>query len=312
MIDNRIKFRHLQCFIEVVRQGGVVKAASHLSLTQPAVSKKIRELEDMLNVELLDRQKRGVVLTRHGEIFLRHALSSTSALHEGILSVERASNEAHPPISIGALPTVAARIMPAAIACFKQRMPNTSVNIITGPTPVLLDRLRVSELDVIIGRLAEPDQMQGLLFEQLYLERITIAVRPGHAALVSGLDPFALLATYPVIMPAGDSIIHNSVERFLIAHGIALNKNQVETNSHAFGRAYVMDTDAVWLISRGAVVRDFEEGALIEVPVDTRDILGPVGFSRRVGADISDALAFLSECVRAVSTTVTDDQIAGI
>src|SRR5690554_1095992 len=157
MIDNRIKFRHLQCFIEVVRQGGVVKAASHLSLTQPAVSKKIRELEVMLNVALLDRQKRGVVLTRHGEIFLRHALNSTSALHEGILSVERANNEAHPPVSIGALPTVAARIMPAAIARFKARMPNTRVNIITGPTPVLLDRLRVSELDVIIGRLAEPD-----------------------------------------------------------------------------------------------------------------------------------------------------------
>ncbi|MFY0663191.1 MAG: pca operon transcription factor PcaQ [Natronospirillum sp.] len=312
MIDNRIKFRHLQCFIEVVRQGGVVKAASHLSITQPSVSKKIRELEEMLNVALLDRQKRGVVLTRHGEIFLRHALNSTSALHEGILSVERANNEVHPPVSIGALPTVAARIMPAAIARFKVRMPNTKVNIITGPTPVLLDRLRVSELDVIIGRLAEPDQMQGLLFEQLYLERITIAVRPGHSALVNGLDPFRLLADYPVILPAGDSIIHNSVERFLIAHGITLNKNQVETNSHAFGRAYVMDTDAAWLISRGAVMRDFDEGALIEVPVDTRDILGPVGFSRRVGADISEALAFLSECVRSVSCTVTDDQIGGI
>lgn len=310
MIDNRIKFRHLQCFIEVVRQGGVVKAADHLALTQPAVSKKLKELEEMLGVLLLDRTKKGVVLTAYGETFLRHALSSTSALREGIASIDRAQKQGHPPIFLGVLPTVAARIMPLAIRQFKERMPDTNVSIITGPTLYLLGKLRVSELDAVIGRLAEPDHMQGLVFEQLYLERITMAVRPGHPVLTQGSDSLRALADYPVVIPTGDAIIRHSVERFLIGHGVALNSNQVETVSHSFGRSYVRDTDAVWLISRGAVARDIEEGALIEIPYDARDTLGPVGFTTRVDASGSDALEVLIDCVRTLSTEIVDAQNA--
>lgn len=310
MIDNRIKFRHLQCFIEVVRQGGVVKAADHLALTQPAVSKKLKELEDMLGVSLLDRTKKGVVLTSYGETFLRHALSSANALREGIASVERAQQQGHPAITLGVLPTVAARIMPLAIRQFKERMPDTNVIIITGPTLYLLGKLRVSELDAVIGRLAEPDHMQGLVFEQLYLERITMAVRPGHPVLTQGKDPLRALADYPVVIPTGDAIIRHSVEKFLIGHGVTLNPNQVETVSHAFGHSYVRDTDAVWLISRGAVARDIEEGALIEIPYDARDTLGPVGFTTRVDASRSEALDMLIECVRVLSTEIVDHQNA--
>ncbi len=308
VIDNRIKFRHLQCFIEVVRQGGVVKAADHLALTQPAVSKKLKELEEMLEVELLDRQKKGVVLTAYGETFLRHALSSTSALREGINSVQRVRQQSHPPIFLGALPTTAARVMPRAVSRFKEHMPDTTVNIITGPIPYLLGRLRVSELDIVIGRLAEPDHMQGLTFEQLYMERIVMTVRPGHPIIDSGKDPFRALADYPVIMPTTDSIIRNSVEKFLIAHSVKLNENQVETVSHGFGRSYVRDTDAVWLISRGAVARDIQEGALVEIPFDARDTLGPVGFTRRVDTLPSAALNQLIDCVRAVSLDIEDDK----
>ncbi|TGG93392.1 pca operon transcription factor PcaQ [Natronospirillum operosum] len=311
VIDNRIKFRHLQCFIEVVRQGGVVKAADHLALTQPAVSKKLKELEEMLGVDLLDRQKKGVVLTPFGETFLRHALSSANALREGINSVQRARDSCHPPVTVGALPTVAARVMPAAVRRFKERLPDTTVNIITGPIPYLLGRLRVSELDIVIGRMGQPDDMQGLTFEQLYLERLALAVRPGHPVLEHGGSPLQALEHYPVIMPTGDSIIRNSVEKYLLAHGVSLNANQIETVSHAFARAYVRDTNAVWMISRGAVARDIEEGALVELDFDARETLGPVGFTRPVDALATNAMDVMISCVRAVSTSIVDEKELG-
>ena len=69
MIENRIKYRHLQCFIEVARQNSVTRAADVLALTQPAVSKKLKELEDMLEVKLMERSKKGVELTPYPVLF---------------------------------------------------------------------------------------------------------------------------------------------------------------------------------------------------------------------------------------------------
>jgi LysR family transcriptional regulator, pca operon transcriptional activator len=73
MVDQRIKFRHLQTFVEVARQKSVIRAAEILHVSQPAVTKTIRELEDILGVSLFDREGRGIRISRYGEVFLRHA-----------------------------------------------------------------------------------------------------------------------------------------------------------------------------------------------------------------------------------------------
>ena len=67
MIDNRIKFRHLQTFVEVSRQKSVMKAAELLHVSQPAVTKTIRELEEVLGVSVFERDGRGIRITRYGE-----------------------------------------------------------------------------------------------------------------------------------------------------------------------------------------------------------------------------------------------------
>src|SRR5690554_4820858 len=90
LVDPRIKLRHLVSFIETDRQGGVAPAAAALGLTQPAVSKSLAELEDVLGVALFDRSKRKLVLTGFGEMFLRHANAAISALRQGIDSLAEA------------------------------------------------------------------------------------------------------------------------------------------------------------------------------------------------------------------------------
>ena len=303
MINHRIKFRHLQCFIEVVRQGGVVKAADYLCITQPAVSKKLKELEDMLGVTLLARSRKGVSLTEQGDLFLRYALSSSEALQEGIDQLSYAIEALHPPLIIGVLPTVAARIMPLAIERFKQQQPQVTVAIESGPTSTLLSRLRVSELDLVVGRLAEPSQMQGLVFEQLYLERLAIVVRPNHPVLHSNNRSLQAISEWPIIMPTADSIIRKTAEQWLISHGISTHTNRLETVAHDFGSAYVKDTDAIWIISHGTVARDIADGTLTELNFDARDTLGPVGFTSRIHHQASEPLALLMSEVRAVAAT---------
>ncbi|MEX1216447.1 pca operon transcription factor PcaQ [Saccharospirillum sp.] len=305
IIDNRIKFRHLQCFIEVVRQGGVVRAASYLSLTQPAVSKKLRELEDMLGVELLNRQRKGVELTRFGEVFLRYALNSTDALREGIDRVSASSRAEHSPVVIGVLPTIATTVMPKALQAFKSKMPYADVTLLNSGNRMLLDALRMSELDLVVGRVGSPAQMQGLVFEQLYQERIAIVVRPDHPVLWQSLASLEVLSEYPILMPPPDSVIRSLVDQFMILNGIRPNANRIETISHAFGRAYVRDSDTVWLISHGAVQADICEGRLVELPYDFSTTLSPVGIATRVDGHPSEAQLVLMEQVRQVTQTLS-------
>lgn len=71
MPERRVRLRHLHALLEIVRQKSVVQAASSLNISQPAVTKTIRELEDLLGTSLFERDGRGVRLTRQGEVFLR-------------------------------------------------------------------------------------------------------------------------------------------------------------------------------------------------------------------------------------------------
>ncbi len=72
-IDSRIKFRHLVCFLEVARQGSLARAADALAVSQPAISKTLKELEDLLEASLFERGKSGASLTEAGVAFLRYA-----------------------------------------------------------------------------------------------------------------------------------------------------------------------------------------------------------------------------------------------
>ncbi len=200
-LDQRVKYRHLQCFLEIARQRSVVKAAAALSVTQPAVSKTIRELEELLGVALFERRGRGVALTRFGEVFLRYAGASVTALRQGIDSITQARTKGGMAIKVGALPTVSTRVMPLAVSLFKQENTGTVVRVVTGDNSVLLSQLRTGDLDLVVGRLADPELMTGLSFEHLYSERISFVVRPDHPLLQE--KPFELgrIARYTVLMP---------------------------------------------------------------------------------------------------------------
>ncbi|MBB4184562.1 LysR family pca operon transcriptional activator [Sinorhizobium terangae] len=298
MIDARVKFRHLQTFVEVARQKSVMKAAELLHVSQPAVTKTIRELEEVLGVAVFEREGRGIRITRYGEVFFRHAGAALTALRQGLDSVSQERSGNGPLIRIGALPTVSTRIMPHAVALFLKEETGARLKIITGENAVLLEQLRVGDLDLVVGRLAAPDKMTGFSFEHLYSEQVVFAVRTGHPLIAGRQSIFAHLGDYPVLMPTRDSIIRPFVERFLIANGIASLPNQIETVSAAFGRTFVRSSDAVWVISNGVVATDIEDGLLAALPIDTSETRGPVGLTVRTDAIQSLPLSILMQAIR--------------
>ncbi|MEI2384565.1 pca operon transcription factor PcaQ [Breoghania sp. JC706] len=301
MLDARIKFRHLQCFLEIARQGSISRAAEALAITQPAASKALRELEEVLATRLFERSRKGIRLTRFGEVFLRHASASVMALREGVESVAAARDRGGHVVTVGVLPNVGARLMPRALALLRQAAPETLVRIATASNAQLLDELKRGDLDLVVGRLVGPADMVGLTFEQLYTEPLTLVVRAGHPLASARPFDLAAITDYPVSLPSAGTVIRGDIDRFFIAHGVRLPAERVETISVTFGRAHVLAGDTVWAVPRGAVMGDLEAGLLAELPIDRGPLEGSIGLTMRSDVPPSPLVAMLISTIREVA-----------
>ena len=297
-MDSRIKFRHLQTFIEVARQKSVGKAADVLSVTQPAVTRTIRELEDYLGVDLFEKEGRGIRISRFGEVFLKHAGESIAAVQRGVDSIVQAKHSLGPPLRIGALPTASVSLMPEAVAEFLKAGTGSLATIVTGENRWLLDALRVGDLDLVVGRLSAPERMTGLHFEPLYTEEVVFAVRSTHPLLARRNFSLSEIGSYTVLMPTQGSVIRPFVDRFLVTNGIAELTNVVETVSDSFGRAYVQRYDAIWLISSGVVASEIAAGRMARLEVDMSETRGAVGLTTRANEVPNLSLSIMMTTIR--------------
>jgi LysR family transcriptional regulator, pca operon transcriptional activator len=291
----------------VANRRSFAAAAGALAITQPAVSKAIAELEAILGVQVFERSRRGVFLTGYGEAFQRYAGASLTALRQGVDSVFQAQARGGYSLAVGALPTTAARIMPAAVQRAKAAGLGATLRIVTGPNEEMLTQLRQGGLDLVVGRLADPRQMQNLAFEYLYSEEIVFAVRPDHPLLVpphlqaTASVELGALADHTVILPSLASIIRPEVDRLLVTQGVARLPDVIESVSPDFARRYARTSDAVWVISHGVVAVDLAEGALVRLPVNAPETRGPVGLTLRADMPASVSLQLLMKTIREVA-----------
>jgi LysR family pca operon transcriptional activator len=295
---GRIKFRHLQTFLEVARQKSVGKAADVLSITQPAVTRTIRELEDHLGASLFEREGRGIRISAFGEVFLKHAGESIAAVRRGVDSIAQAKSSIGPPLRIGALPTASASLMPEAVAEFLKAGTGSRATVVTGENRWLLDALRIGDLDLVVGRLAAPERMTGLHFEPLYAEDVVFVARTGHPLVQRRNFSLGEIANFTVLMPPPGSVIRPFVDRLLLTNGIGELTNVVETVSDSFGRPFVERYDAIWIISRGVVETEITAGRFTTLDVDTTETRGAVGLTTRATELPNLALSIMMATLR--------------
>lgn len=300
MLDQRIKLRHINAFLETVRLGGVARAGGSLGMTQPAVSRALAELEEIVATPLFDRSRRSLSLTPAGEMFVRFAQAGLATLQQGVDALE-AARSGQQVVAFGALPTAEVRIVPEALKRFAAGPLAGRTRVESGPSPYLLGLLRTAAIDFVVGRLASPEAMDGLSFEHLYSEHLVLAVRPGHPLAVRESVTLTEVAAFPLLMPPRGAIIRPEVDALLISGGVGRLAAEVETVSNSFGRAYALISDAVWVISESAVSADIAAGHLVRLPVDMRETLGPIGITTRTGASLPPATVELIACVRAAA-----------
>jgi LysR family pca operon transcriptional activator len=292
-----LKIRHLEVFHEVARHRSVSRAAESLALTQPAVTRTLRDLEAAVGAALVERDGRGIRLTVEGEIFLRHAGASLAAVRGGVLALSGAAGEG-PPVRIGAIPTVAGTVVPEAVGAFLELRPRTRVVVTGGNQDVLVDRLRRGSLDLVVGRLPSPEHMDGLVFEPLSRESVAFVLHHAHPLAADLPRAVEGMARFPVLIPPKDSLIRPLVDRLFVEQGLPEPPLAVETVADAFGRAFVRRHRAVWIISRSVVADELASGEFLALPVDTRSTLGAIGLTARAEGSPGPAVELLMELLR--------------
>src|SRR5215510_14537238 len=128
-IGRRLKLRDLHILSAVVQWGSMAKAATHLSMTQPAVSDAIGNLEDALRVRLLDRSSKGVEPTVYANVLLKRGLAVFDELRQGIREIEFLANPKAGEVRVGCPEALAAGLVPAITGRLPRRNPRVDTPV---------------------------------------------------------------------------------------------------------------------------------------------------------------------------------------
>ncbi|ECW1608009.1 LysR family transcriptional regulator [Salmonella enterica] len=297
LFSQRIRLRHLHTFVAVAQQGTLGRAAETLNLSQPALSKTLNELEQLTGTRLFERGRLGAQLTVPGEQFLTHAVKVLDALNTAGQALNRKEDASADVVRVGALPTAALGILPAAIGRFHQQQKSTSLQVATMNNTMLLAGLKSGEIDLGIGRMSDPELMGGLNYELLFLESLKLVVRPGHPLLQETIT-LSRVMEWPVVVSPKGTVPRQNAEALLQSQGCKMPAGCIETLSASLSRQLTVDYDYVWFVPSGAVKEDLRQATLVSLPVPTQSAGEPIGILTRVDIPFSTGAQMLIAAIR--------------
>lgn len=297
LFSQRIRLRHLHTFVAVAQQGTLGRAAETLKLSQPALSKTLNELEQLTGTRLFERGRLGAQLTVPGEQFLTHAVKVLDALNTAGQALNRKEDASADVVRVGALPTAALGILPAAIGRFHQQQKSTSLQVATMNNTMLLAGLKSGEIDLGIGRMSDPELMGGLNYELLFLESLKLVVRPGHPLLQETIT-LSRVMEWPVVVSPKGTVPRQNAEALLQSQGCKMPAGCIETLSASLSRQLTVDYDYVWFVPSGAVKEDLRQATLVSLPVPTQSAGEPIGILTRVDIPLSTGAQMLIAAIR--------------
>ena len=241
----RLKTRQLLLLIALDDERNIHRAAEVLCMTQPAASKQLKDLEDMLDVKLFERHPRGMEPTLYGETMIRHArmaLTSLSAAHDDIVALKHGLSGQ---VEVGVIMTPAMGLLPRAISRIKLQAPKLRIGVHMESSKVLLDMLQRGKLDFMIGRIVEEEGASGLHYEELTVEPACAVARVGHPLLKADNLKLADLAHQPWILPPPGSVLRHRWELMFRRAALEPPGNVVDTTALLLITALLQQTDSL-------------------------------------------------------------------
>jgi len=297
-LDQRLKLQHLRCIEAIAAHGSLLKASAALGLTQPALSKSLREAEAIVGKTLFERHARGARLTDAGLAFrdaARRVIAEMRRLDEAIEGLDAPGRGT---LALGVLPVAAAGVLPGALTKLKAAEPLIRVRLEQGRTEELLPLLAAGEIDLVVGRLYEPAVPDGFARERLWTEPMSILARAGHPLFEAPRIDAAALSGYDFVLPTITQRVGQEVERLIAALGLEA-ATAFRSSSYGFIREMLLGGDGVAIMPRLMMVGDLLRGALWVAPLPIEAPERPAGLIRRRDAPLTPPAARFVETLRA-------------
>lgn len=180
MLAATMELRHLRYFVAVAEEENVTRAAARLRVSQPPVSRQIRDLENELGVALFERTAKSVHLTEAGRVFYQEAKSVLQRVTEAMATVRSVANGDSGELNIGYAPSLTVELLPIALREFQAVSPGVRISLHDLSSEQMINGLRDGDLDAAI--LARPARkaLSGLKFVDLKTYRVCVAAHPAH------------------------------------------------------------------------------------------------------------------------------------
>lgn len=239
-----MELRQLRHFLEVADNASFCQAAEKLHITQPALSKSIRNLEIFLDVMLLERHPGGVQMTKYGEVLHRYATLVTTELDRAKIEIDGMRGRGTGLIRVGAGVSLLKYLLPPTVRSFIAQDPDHQVQVCQGLRDRLLPMLRRGELDLVIGSVNPGNVPDDLRQEILCEDKLTVVCSDGHRLAGQTGVTVQDLKNYKWVMPdtssepEGDRLV-----RLFKRAGLEPPQTVVRTGSSIFMASLLRDSD---------------------------------------------------------------------
>jgi DNA-binding transcriptional LysR family regulator len=172
---RRLKLRELDILMAVAQMGGMRKAADHLHMSQPAISKAIADLERTLGFTLLDRGPQGVEPTEYGRALLKRGIAVFDELREGVKDLEFIADPEAGEVRVGCSPLLSTSFVSAVVDRLSRRYPRIAFHVVIKQAGLLYRELTERNVDLLVARRFGNLADERLDFEILFSEAYVVA-----------------------------------------------------------------------------------------------------------------------------------------
>lgn len=254
--------RTLRCFVTVAEERNITRAANRLHIAQPALSRRIAQLESELNLELFERSVRGVELTQAGKMLLDRAYAIFGQLAQTFYDVTASSERPAGTVVVGMPPTPGEFIVPQLLRLVKEKFPEIELHFREGFSRELENWLLDGQISLAV--MHNPPERADIASKQLLVEKLHLI---GCADSLS--KPSYTLSeavALPLIMPSQSNYLRLLADQHAETIGMKLNVVQrVDGVWHL--KALVRDGHGFTLLTFGGVLTEYHLGTLTAAPI---------------------------------------------
>lgn len=295
---GRLRFRHLQ-FLDILGQTRNLRlAAEQMHITQPAATKMLMDIEEILGARLFERMSRDMRPNELGLFMLRYAGTVLAGHRKFVDEFNALKQGGHGQLAIGAISGSAAHLLMASVAEIQRLRPLLVLKILEQSSDQLVIWLAERKIDLMIGRITDDAQRAQFQYERLSNEPMQVVAGLDHPLRGAHDIDLAELAHWPWILYPPSTALRKVSDDIFGRSALSLTSGVVETPSFLFALELMQTTDMLSLQPIALVSRYISKGLLTRIPVELPDRMPDYGLITRLGEPLTPAAQAFIEVLR--------------